>query len=139
MQGPLFISVGKPDQLREFLDANPEVDPECAFVDSSPTFDAYRSAGFTNLLGEKELSEPPDFKPPKMMSFGKWMSYFGKVMKVSPQPQKFGEFPQGVRVLGGTYVIDDSSILFSHQDLVPGATPDLADVFAAGGIKGVPV
>ena len=46
---------------------------------------------------------------------------------------KFGEVPQGVRVLGGTYAIDGDDVTFAHMDEVPGATPDIKDVLSAVG------
>jgi hypothetical protein len=139
VRGPLFISVGKPEQLQRFLEVNQEVNPKNALIDSSSTFEAYRSAGFTNLLGDKKLEKPPDFKPPKTMTGGKWFSYLKNVATIAPQAEKFGQWPDGVRVLGGTYVIDGDEVLFSHQDTVPGATPDLKEVFSAAGIDGEPL
>lgn len=139
MRGPLFISVGKPEQLQRFLEVNPEVDPSYALIDSSPTFEAYRSAGFINLLGDTKLEKAPDFKPPKTMTGGKWFSYIKNVATIAPKAEKFGQVPEGVRVLGGTYAIDGDTVLFSHQDTVPGATPELKEVFSAAGIDGEPL
>jgi len=87
------------------------------------------------LLGEKQLEKPPDFKPPKTMGMRKWLTYLRNVASLSPVPKdiKFGEFPDGVRVLGGTYAIDGDKVLFSHMDEVPGATPEIAAVLKAAG------
>ncbi|KAL3917635.1 MAG: hypothetical protein SGPRY_006329, partial [Prymnesium sp.] len=60
--GPLFISVGKSEQLNQFLELNPELSGADALIDDSPTFEAYRAAGFNYLLGDKQLETPPDFK-----------------------------------------------------------------------------
>jgi len=74
------------------------------------------------------------------MSGGKWFSYLSNVAKVAPQAEAGAKgVPEGVRVLGGTYVIDGGNVLFSHQDVVPGATPDLDEVFAAARIQGKPM
>lgn len=133
--GPLFISVGRSDQLAQFLDLNPELASAPALIDDSPTFEAYRAAGFNYLMGDKPLEQPPDFKPPKAMTGGKWWSYLRNVNQLAPIPKqmKFGEVPQGVRVLGGTYAIDGEAVVFSHMDEVPGATPDIEDVLASVG------
>ena len=72
--GPLFISVGQPDQLRKFLDINPELEECPALIDTSADYAGYRAAGFTNLLGESVPETPPDFKPPKTMGGMKWLS-----------------------------------------------------------------
>ena len=62
--GPLFISVGSSEQLSKFLSLNPELSGAPALIDDSPTFEAYRAAGFNYLLGDRQLEPPPDFKPP---------------------------------------------------------------------------
>ena len=135
--GPLFISVGRPDQLAKFLEINPELAQAKALIDDSPTFEGYKSAGFNYLMGDKELEEVPDFKPPKTMGMGKWFSYLKNVMTLSPIPEdKSGmkrDVPPGVKVLGGTYAIDENQVKFSHQDAVPGATPEIEAVLASVG------
>ena len=134
--GPLFISVGQPEQLRQFLDLNPELNGAAALIDDSDDFAAYQAAGFNYLMGDKQLDKPPDFKPPKTMSGGKWFSYLANVGKLAPAPKggmKFGEVPPGVKVLGGTYAINGDEVAFSHMDEVPGATPEIEAVLAAVG------
>lgn len=44
--GPLFISVGQPEQLQKFLDLNPELSQSKALIDDSSDFAAYKAAGF---------------------------------------------------------------------------------------------
>ena len=136
--GPLFISVGRPDQLAKFLEVNPELAGAKALIDDSTDFAGYRAAGFNYLMGDKALETPPDFKPPKSMGFGKWLTYLKNVMTLSPIPEdkssmKFGDVPAGVKVLGGTYAIDGEAVKFSHMDEVPGATPEIEDVLASVG------
>ena len=65
--GPLFISVGRPDQLAKFLEVNSELANAKALIDDSPDFAGYRAAGFNLMLGDKDLEKPPDFKPPTMV------------------------------------------------------------------------
>ena len=133
--GPLFISVGQPEQLQQFLDVNPELSGAKALIDDSKTFEGYKSAGFNILLGDQTLEKPPDFKPPKTMGMGKWLAYLKNVATLSPVPKdmKFGEVPQGVRVLGGTYAVDGADVTFAHADEVPGATPEIETVLKAVG------
>lgn len=50
-------------------------------------------------------------------------------------PRALSVHAQGVKVLGGTYVIDGDEVLFDHQDVVPGATPAISDVLAAAGVR----
>jgi len=135
--GPLFISVGQPEQLQKFLDLNPELSQSKALIDDSSDFAAYKAAGFNYLMGDKELAEVPDFKPPKSMGMGKWFTYLKNVISLSPVPKgstmKLGEVPEGVKVLGGTYAIDGDAVKFSHMDQVPGATPEIEEVLASVG------
>mmetsp|Transcript_30522 Transcript_30522/g.66896 ORF Transcript_30522/g.66896 Transcript_30522/m.66896 type:complete len:87 (-) Transcript_30522:351-611(-) len=83
------------------------------------------------MLGEKKLESPPKFKPPRSLSFQQWFQYFANVASLAPKPSKPGEFPQGVKVLGGTYVLDGRTIVFAHEDEVPGATPEIAQIVNA--------
>jgi len=134
--GPVFISVGQPEQLRKFLDLNPEISPSSALVDSSESFDGYASAGFNVMIGDKTLSSPPEFKPPKTMGGGRWISYLANTASLAPIPKsglRFGQIPPGVKVLGGTYAVDGDGVVFSHMDEVPGATPEIEAVLAAVG------
>lgn len=135
--GPLFVSVGQPEQLARFLELNPELSGAKALIDDSPDFQGYQAAGFNYLMGDKALEEVPDFKPPKTMGPGKWFSYLRNVMSLSPIPKgaemKLGDVPPGVKVLGGTYAIDGEAVAFSWQDEVPGATPEINDVLKAVG------
>ena len=137
VNGPLLVSVGRADQLAKFLELNPELKGLPAAVDDTPNFEAYRAAGL-GLLGDVKLETPPDFKPPTTMGPGKWFKYMANTVTLAPTPKdadfKFGDIPEGVRVLGGTYVLDGDAVVFSHQDDVPGATPDIPDVLAAAGI-----
>lgn len=114
---------------------SPDLDGALALIDTSDDFAGYKAAGFNYLLGDKMLETPPDFKPPTDMGPRKWLSYMKNVVTLSPIPKdmKFGDTPQGVKVLGGTYAIDGDAVTFSHMDEVPGATPDIADVLKAVG------
>jgi len=127
--GPVFISVGQPDQLAKFIELNPEL-KGTALVDDSATFEGYKAAGFNYLMGDKVLDSPPAMKPPDTMTTGKWFTYLRNVIGLSPVPKdlKFGEVPPGVKVIGGTYAVDGDEVLFSHMDEVPGATPDIEAV-----------
>lgn len=122
--------------MSRFLEVNdPDLAGAKALIDDTADFAGYRAAGFNVLLGDKTLDAPPDFKPPKNMGPRKWMTYLGNVGTLAPVPKdiKFGEVPEGVRVLGGTYAIDGDAVTFAHMDEVPGATPEIEEVLAAVG------
>mmetsp|Transcript_123423 Transcript_123423/g.360409 ORF Transcript_123423/g.360409 Transcript_123423/m.360409 type:complete len:162 (-) Transcript_123423:180-665(-) len=130
LAGPLMVSTGTPEQLATFLKANPVVPPECAFVDSSPDYDAYSNVGF----GKLEFGKPvPDAEglslgPPDLGGFGGWMDYFGNVAAVSPKPKEEGQFPEGVKLLGGTVALRGQEVVFASADRVPGDYPAPAAV-----------
>jgi len=134
--GPLFISVGDSKKLAKFLELNPKVPKELAFVDDTPTFDAYNAAGF-GLLGESI----PDVKLPKLpeLSSDTWWKYTTNVMNLSPIPQDrlpSVETFDGVRRLGGTYVLDGDAVVYAYADPIPGEHPDVDDVLTAAGVSG---
>lgn len=139
--GPLFVSVGQPEQLVKFLEINsPELTDAKALIDDTPDFAGYKQAGFNLLMDNeylKSLESPPEFKPPKSMGPGRWFKYMQNVISLSPIPKnadggfKLGDVPDGVKVLGGTYALDGDSITFAHSDSVPGATPDIEKVLAS--------
>ena len=141
--GPLFVSVGQPDQLKKFLEINsPELADAEALIDATPDFAGYKEAGFNLLMDSdylKSLDSPPEFKPPKAMGPGRWWKYMNNVISLSPVPKaadgsfKLGDVPDGVKVLGGTYALDGDAIKFAHSDTVPGATPDIENVLASVG------
>jgi hypothetical protein len=41
---------------------------------------------------------------------------------------KFGEVPEGVLWTGGTFVIQDKSVLYQWTDTVPGNHPNIEDI-----------
>ena len=140
VNGPLFISLGQPDQLQKFLEINPELKDAKALIDTSPTFEGYLAAGFGSKIGDIEVEDPlKAMKPPKEMSMGKWFAYLRNVGGLSPVPKdfaktaKFGDVPEGVKILGGTFAIDGDEVKFSHSDPIPGATPEIEAVLASVG------
>jgi len=133
--GPLFISVGTGAKLAKFLELNPKVPKELAFVDDSPTFDAYTAAGF-GMLGESipdiSMPKPPGFSP------AMWWSYITNVMQLSPIPENPSPSVStfdGVRRLGGTFVLDDAAVLYAYADPIPGEHPSVAAVLKAAGVQ----
>jgi hypothetical protein len=129
--GPLFISIGDQEKLNAFLEQNPKVPRDQIFVDDY-SFDAYKSAGFGRFdEQDKDVSKEamknmgaPD------LGFKGWLSYLGSAAKVSPIPKdmKFGEVPEGVLRLGGTFVVKGNDILYRWSDRLPGDHPDIRNV-----------
>jgi hypothetical protein len=99
----VFISVAPretaAEKMNKFLDINPMVPRERLFVDDSPTFAAYASAGFKNIGEDQKtsLADATKLTAPRL-SAGAWWRYLTNVASLSPVPDglKFGEVPEGV-------------------------------------------
>ena len=98
------------------------------FVDGYD-FDAYNSVGFGSL-GESMNISASDVKmtAPELGGFGGWWKYISNVVSLSPvEPGKSG-IPEGVKRLGGTFVVKGDDVVYQWNDKVPGDHPDLNDV-----------
>ena len=131
--GPIFISIGDAEKLNVFLDKNPKVPREQAFVDNY-SFGAYEAAGFGRFDEQDEnLAKDAlqNMEAPALGLKGAW-NYATSVMKVSPIPKdlKFGDIPEGVLRLGGTFVVDGDKILYRWSDRLPGDHPDVNKVWS---------
>lgn len=129
--GPIFVSIGDAEKLNAFLDVNPFIPKDQMFVDDY-SFDAYKAAGFGRF--DEVDSEAVKNMNIKMtapeLGFGEWINYFTTVGKVTPMPKdaKFGDFPEGVVWVGGTFVIQGKEVLYQWSDTVPGNHPVVGDV-----------
>ena len=128
----VMLSIGDVEKLNQFLDANPEVTRDLMYVDASEyKFDAYNDAGLA-LIGDNEAQSAEaakDMKPPGFTT-GQWWTYLTSVMKLSPVPKdmKFGEIPEGVKRLGGSFVVENGKITAAWIDPLPGSYPEPAEV-----------
>lgn len=104
------------------------------FVDASEyEFAAYNAVGLA-LLGDDQAQgaeaaknlRPPDF------GMGEWFRYLTNVIKLSPVPTdgslKFGDVPEGVKRLGGTFVIKGGKVSAAWEDPLPGSYPVPSEV-----------
>jgi len=132
ISGPIFISIGDEEKLNLFLDKNPYVDRENVLVDDY-SFDAYKAAGFGRFDEQdkdvaKEASK--NMGAPAIGLKGAWdyMTSAGKLAPI-PKDMKFGEIPEGVLRLGGTFVVNGNEIKYRWSDRLPGDHPDIEKVF----------
>ena len=135
--GPIFISIGDEEKLNLFLDKNPKIPRNQVFVDDY-NFDAYKSAGFgtfTDVDKDVAKNAMKNMVAPKLDGgiIG-WWKYLTNVIKLSPIPKdtsnmKFGDIPEGVLRLGGTFVVKDDEILSRWNDGVPGDHPNIQEVY----------
>jgi hypothetical protein len=69
---------------------------------------------------------------PDLGGVGGWWNYLKSSVELSPiQEGKGNEFPEGVLILGGTFVIDGDAVIFSYKDPLPGVEADLKAVMDA--------
>lgn len=131
MTGPLFVSIGDADKLGLFLEKNPKIDREQIFVDGYD-FAAYESAGFGRFDEQPDAVQKEGLKnmAAPALGFKGWVDYLSVTAKVAPIPQdmKFGEIPEGVLRLGGTFVVRGDEIVYRWSDRLPGDHPDVAEV-----------
>lgn len=128
--GPLFVSIGDTEKLNKFLELNPYVPSDQMFVDDYD-FDAYNAVGFGSLGDKMEGASDIEMTAPELGGVGGWWKYLSNVITLSPvEPGKSG-IPEGVKRLGGTFVVKGDDVIYQWNDKVPGNHPDLEDVVKA--------
>jgi hypothetical protein len=120
-----FISIGEGDQLRTFLEKNPLLPPEMLLVDDY-SFESYKKVGLTTLLEAKAGPERMSKMKAPQLSGSQWLSYLGSAGKLAPIPKdlKFGQIPEGVTRLGGTYGLKGRNVVYVYEDATPADYPD---------------
>ncbi len=130
MKGPIFISIGDKDKLQNFLEQNPNIPKDQMLVDDMSNFDAYKAVGFKSFTDvDKETIKGVKMSAPQL-SFKQWLGYAKNVANISPIPKdmKFGEVPEGVLRLGGTFVVSRDDVVYQWSDRIPGDHPDIDEV-----------
>lgn len=131
ISGPIFISIGDEEKLSTFLEKNPEIPRDQVLVDDY-SFEAYKAAGFGKFddVPKEVAKEAMDNMVAPELGFKGWWNYLTSVSKVSPIPKdmKFGEVPEGVLRLGGTFVVNGNDIVYRWSDRLPGDHPDIDNV-----------
>jgi len=133
--------MGDEEKLNLFLDKNPYIPRDQAFVDDMVEFGAYKAAGF----GRFDDTDPDlakvatkNMAAPDLGGIRGWWNYFNSVMKLSPIPPKqqeeggggsAGGMPEGVLRLGGTFVVSGNDIVYQWNDRIPGDHPNIEEVF----------
>lgn len=127
------MSIGDADKLNVFLDFNPFMPRDRMYVEGY-SFDAYRAAGFNRFdqVDPEQAQAGLKLTAPNL-SIGEWMSWASNVVKLSPIPEgaTFGEIPEGVLWVGGTFVVRGREVVYQWNDVVPGNHPEIPDVVAA--------
>jgi len=119
------------------LELNPFIPRDQIFVDGYD-FTAYKEAGFGRFdEQDKEVVKQVSLTAPDLGGVGEWWKYLSNSMKVAPIPEdmKFGEIPEGVLRLGGTFVVNDDDIVYQWSDRLPGDHPDIANVLSVAKVS----
>mmetsp|Transcript_18851 Transcript_18851/g.21598 ORF Transcript_18851/g.21598 Transcript_18851/m.21598 type:complete len:155 (-) Transcript_18851:232-696(-) len=127
--GPFFVSIGEPEKLNKFLEMNPQVSRENIFVEDY-TVQAYNNLGFDKFgLGQKDLANLNRVQfPPKLNGLKKWWQYLSSIFSIGPfEEGKYG-IPEGGLILGGTFIVNGSDIIYEWRDKLPGDLPNPEDV-----------
>lgn len=125
--GPLFVSIGDAEKLQIFLQLNRNIPRNRAFVDNNE-LEAYNLAGLGSMELGQEMPEDFEVAAPQLGGVWSWWRYVTNVMELSPVEPGSRRFPEGVKRLGGTFVIDGDEIIYEWHDRAPGDTPDVKDV-----------
>lgn len=125
-----MIAPGKSDQLKRFLELNPTVPMDRVFVDDSENYKAFKAMKFGSLDQELPGRENVKMQAPDLGGLGGWFDYMGNVVALSPIREGEEGVPQGVKLLGGTFVVgkgkeegDKERVLFASADRLPGDYP----------------
>jgi hypothetical protein len=129
--------VGDAEKLNTFLDLNPEITRDMIFVDGAnglTSFPAYDAVGLGLL--DKDLFKKEETKKaakkvgvPKLGGLGGWWKYLRNVMKVTPIGDN--RSTEGVKRLGGTFVLDGSAVTYAYADPLPGVDAPVDEVIGA--------
>jgi hypothetical protein len=122
----MFISVGTVENLNNFLELNPDVPRELAFVEDSANYDAYKAVGFKNIFEVR----PVPIAAPKM-GWDKWWPYLNNIKRLVPGGDPLTE---SVRRLGGTFALNGADVVYSWSDSVPGDHPAPHTVLKVSGL-----
>jgi hypothetical protein len=130
VKGPFFVSIGDAEKLNKFLELNPYIPKQNAFVDGY-SMDAYKKVGFGSFRDvDPEKAKKVKMTAPDLGGAGGWWNYATNVMALSPIEKgvKVSGVPEGVLQLGGTFVVKGDDVVYQWSDTVPGDTPDLTEV-----------
>eukprot|EP01041_Mallomonas_annulata_P010473 gene10473-21847_t len=130
ISGPCFVSIGDTTKLNIFLEKNPNINRDFILVDDY-NLEAYKSIGLKNILEDKSQTIQGSARMSSPgLSASEWFSYMSSVGSLIPtdKPFKFGDVPQGVLKLGGTFGIINNVVNYVHLDGVPGDHPNPTDV-----------
>jgi hypothetical protein len=139
----LFVSIGDSSKLVTFLQANPHIPPKQIFVDDYD-MKAYRSLGLQTMDVKKSNQESimnggisskdaiRQLKAPNLGGWRGWWNYLSKSIQLAPIPEntKLEGIPQGVLMLGGTFVVDGDKVLYWYENPLPGVEPNLTEVLS---------
>jgi len=99
-------------------------------VDNSENYAAYKNMNFGSLDTPPPGAKGVKLKAPDFGGFDKVFSYLANVVALSPIREGEEGIPEGVKLLGGTFVVakgleegDKERMLYASADRLPGDYP----------------
>lgn len=131
----MFVSIGDEEKLSKFLELNPHIPRDQAFVDGYD-FAAYDQVGFDKKFDEVDAEDAKEAAknlgaPSMPGGAAGWFNYMKSFVALSPIPpdMKFGSgVPEGVKRIGGTFVVQGDEVEYQWSDRVPGDHPDIDEI-----------
>lgn len=128
LAGPVLVAPGTVDQLNEFLDQLPEVPRDKVCVDDSVGYQAYAAMNF-GRIGDRDTSNVT-LQAPDLGGINGLLKYLTKIVALAPEQKDEDGMPKGVLLLGGTFVVRNSEVVYAWADRIPGDYPKPPEVFA---------
>ena len=130
--GPIFVSIGDPMKLNDFLLDNEKIPRDQIFVDGYD-FEAFKQAGFGRFDEKpKELIENVKPQPIELGGIKGWWTFLNRFMTLAPvtEDMKFPEnfSPEGLYWVGGTFVVKGDEIVYRWNDRISGDHADPKEV-----------
>lgn len=133
MKWPIFVSIGNPDKLEKFLEANPTVDRGTILVDDYDHA-LYKGLGFDRFdrvdVGMEDLSRVGKLLRFLTLGTEGLYNYAKNVPDLVPVEGRvdWSDLPEGGMRNGGTLVASGNDIVYRWSDKIPGDVPDVQDV-----------
>mmetsp|Transcript_16837 Transcript_16837/g.39951 ORF Transcript_16837/g.39951 Transcript_16837/m.39951 type:complete len:92 (+) Transcript_16837:1576-1851(+) len=80
-------------------------------------------------IGSKPV-EGVSLEAPDLGGVSGMLRYFSKITALAPQQKDSAGVPEGVLLLGGTFVVRGEEVVYAWADRIPGDYPRPSEVFA---------
>jgi hypothetical protein len=113
------------------LEQNPHVPRDSILVDDCEESFAYTSVGLGRFdEQQQDAVKNVTLSVPQLGGIRGWWKYLTTVGSIQPMTSetKFGEIPQAIFRLSGTFVVQGDTLIYRWNDKIPGDHPDVRRV-----------